>query len=323
MEWAVKNGQDLNNVNTMRALSEEAYVDANRSIFQQDNVVASTFSSALNIAAQSKKFPNLGPAVSRIGKFLVPIVKVPTNIVGEVATGVHGTAVGGARTAVAYLKGIDTLPPAQADSIMRQLKKGLIGNALILTGYYTAENIGGFYHDKDKRAAGDVQPGRYRVGNVDIPASAGHSTGAMLLNIGATVKRVQDERVKKSAPGTKGLAEGVRAAGAGLAHEIPFVPAVTGITDALGSPNGFEKYVNGMIQSTTVPALSSHIAKILDTPGSLPSNLLQEPVKRRPTNPIEAIKMGIPGLRQTVPERSEKGARPKTPFGAAPYRPTL
>jgi hypothetical protein len=306
MRWAVENGQDLNNVNTMRELSEEAYVDANRSIFMQDNVVASTFTGALRQAEMSKKAPNLGPAIARIGRFLVPIVKIPTNIVGEVATGIHGVATGGSRAAVAYLKGIDSLPPAQADSIMRQLKKGSIGNALILTGYYTANNIGGFYHDQDKRTPEDVQPGRYRIGNVDLPASAGHSTGAMLLNIGATVKRVQDERIKKSEAATKGLSQGILAAGGGLAHEIPFVPAATGITDALGSPHGFEKYVNGMIQSTTVPALSSHIAKILDTPGSLPSNILQEPVKRKPTNPLEAVKMGIPGLRQTVPERKEK-----------------
>lgn len=306
MRWAVENGQDLNNVNTMRGISEEAYVDANRSIFMQDNVVASTFTGALRMAEQSKKAPNLGPAVARIGRFLVPIVKIPTNIVGEVATGIHGVPVGGTRAAVAYLKGIDSLPPPQADSIMRQLKKGSVGGALILTGYYTADNIGGFYHDKDKRTKADVQPGRYRIGNVDLPASAGHSTGAMLLNIGATVKRVQDERINKSEPTKKGLGQGVLAAGSGLAHEIPFVPAATGITEAIGSKDGFQRYINSMIQSTTVPALSSHIAKILDTPGSLPSNLLQEPVKRKPTNPVEAVKMGVPGLRQTVPEREEK-----------------
>jgi hypothetical protein len=309
MRWAVENGQDLNNVNTMRALSEEAYVDANRSIFMQDNVVANTFTGALRMAENSKKSPNLGPAVARIGRFLVPIVKIPTNIVGEVATGVHGVATGGSRAAVAYLKGIDSLPPVQADSIMRQLKKGAIGNALILTGYYSANHIGGFYHDQDKRSPEDVQPGRYRVGNVDLPASAGHSTGAMLLNIGATVNRVQNERVHKAESDTKGLGQGVLAAAGGLAHEVPFVPAVTGITDALSSPHGFEKYVNGMIQSTTVPALSSHIAKILDTPGSLPSNLLQEPVKRKPTTPLEAVKMGIPGLRQTVPEKSKSKSK--------------
>ena len=177
---------------------------------------------------------------------------------------------------------------------------------MILTGYYAAENIGGFYHDQDKRSKEDVQPGRYRVGSVDLPASAGHSTGAMLLNIGATVKRVQNEQVRKTESTKKGLGEGVRAAGAGLAHEIPFVPAATGIIDAIGSKHGFEKYINGMVQGTTTPALSSHIARILDTPGSLPSNILEEPVKRKPTNPVEAVKMGIPGLRQTVPERKEK-----------------
>ncbi len=61
-----------------------------------------------------------------------------------------------------------------------------------------------------------------------------------------------------------------------------------------------------MIMSTTTPALFSHFAKIIDTPGTLPGNILEEPVKRKPTNPIEAFKMGIPGLRQTVPEAKKK-----------------
>jgi hypothetical protein len=263
----------------------------------------------LRMAENSKIAPNIGPAVARIGRFLVPIVKIPTNIVGEVSTGVHGVATGGTRAAIAYLRGIDDLPTAQGDSIMRQLKKGAIGNGLLLAGYYGYENIGGFYHDQDKRTPEDVQPGRYRIGNVDLPASAGHSTGAMLLNIGATVHRVQDELVKKGGTETKGLAEGVRSAGAGLAHEIPFVPAATGITDALGTKHGFEKYINGMITSTTAPALTSHIAKIIDTPGTFPRNILAEPVKRKPTTPVQAVEMGIPGLRQQVPEAKGKSGK--------------
>lgn len=303
MEWAVRNGQDINNQGVMRQLAEQAYVDANRSIFMQDNVVSKTFTGALRMAETSKVAPNLGPGLARIGRFLIPIVKVPTNIVGEVATGVHGVGTGGARAAAAYIKGVNSLEPAAADAIMRQLKKGLVGNALLLTGYYGATKIGGFYHPHDKRSAEDVQPMRYRIGNVDLPASMGHSTGAMLLNIGATMRRVSEEKTKGQ---PKGVGLGTLAAAKGLSHELPFIPAITGITDALDSGGGFQNYINQMITSTTTPALLSHAAKVIDTPGTFPQNILAEPTKRKPKTIAESLMMGIPGLRQRVPEKPEK-----------------
>lgn len=306
LKWAAEEGKNIDDPNVIGELSQEAYVDANRAIFMQDNVVSDMLSGAFRMAERSKRAPNLGPAAARTGRFLLPIVKVPTNIVGEVATGVHGTATGAVRAGNAYLKGIESLPMEQGDAIMRQLKKGLVGNALLLTGYYGYKNIGGFYHQGDQREKGDVAPGKFRVGNVDLPAYTQHSTGAMLLNIGATVHRVQDERIKKSESETKGLGSGALVAGQGLAHELPFVPAITGISDAIGSQHGFEKYINGMIQSTIVPAIVSHAAKVVDTPGSFPSNILDEPTKRTPTNLLEAVKMGIPVLRGTVPEKSDK-----------------
>lgn len=306
MKWAAEHGQDLNNQSVMRQLSEQAYIDANRSIFLQDNIVSKGFNMVNKWLETQKVNPAAGQTLSRINRFLIPIVKVPSNIVGEVAEGVHGVASGGYKAAKAYVQGVNNLEPARADLIMRQINKGLIGNALILTGYLLRDKIGGFYHDQDKRTPQDVQPGRYRVGGFDLPASAGHSTGAMLLNIGATIGRVADEKVKKTGSEVKGTVEGLRAAGAGLAHEIPFVPAATNVIDAMDSKGGFTKYINNMITSTTTPAIFSHVAKVIDTPGTFPKNMFNEATKRKPTTPVEALKMGIPGLRQTVPEKSEK-----------------
>lgn len=294
---ATREGIDLSNPETMRRLAQESYVDANRAIFMQDNVVANAFSIALRSAENSKTSPLLGPAVARIGRFLVPIVKVPTNIVGEVATGVHGTVSGSIRAAHAYMKGIDSLPPEQADAIMRQLKKGLIGNALLLTGYFGYKSIGGFYHDKDKRSDRDVQPNYFRVGGLDLPSFVSHSNGAMLLNIGATLHRVEEER---------GVPQGVLVAGSGLAKELPMIPAVTGVVSALETEDGFKKYLNQLVTSSTTPALTQHIAKVIDTPGSFPKNAFQAPNRRAPSNPIEAVEMGIPGLRQNVPQKKAK-----------------
>lgn len=300
MEFARKNGEDINDIQVMGRLSQEAYLDANRSIFMQDNVVSDTIKNALNMAEKSKKAPNLGPALARIGRFLLPIVKVPTNIVGEVATGVHGVATGGLRTAKAYYGGIQTLPPEQADSIMRQLKKGLVGNALLLTGYYGYKAIGGFYQPKDQRAESDVQPDHYRVGKVNLPGFVGHSTAAMLLNIGATLHR---EELKK------GLPSAVSGTGGGVVKQLPFVPAVTNAVEALQSDEGMKKYLQNLLISSTVPAGVAHAAKVADTPGTFPSNAFTPANKRSPSTFSEGFKAVIPGLRPQVPS-DRQSSRP-------------
>lgn len=306
IKWAAEDGKDINNPNVIGEMSQEAYVDANRSIFMQDNVASNVFSGAMRMAERNKIAPNLGPGFARLGRFLIPIVKVPTNIVGEVATGVHGVATGSVRAGAAYWRGIKSLPTEQGDAIMRQLKKGLVGNSLLLAGYFGYKSIGGFYHQGDQRTEGDVAAGRFRVGDSDLPAYTQHSTGAMLMNIGATVHRVQDERIKKSEPATKGLAIGAVAAGQGLVRELPFVPALTGAADAIGTQHGFERYINGLIMSTTTPAVVSHVAKVIDTPGSFPSNILNESTKRAPKTKLQAVEMGIPILRGNVPEKSAR-----------------
>lgn len=292
IESALRNGEDINNPNRMLEISQEAYVDANRAIFMQDNIFSSTFNNALRMAEVSKKSPNLGPALARIGRFLVPIVKVPSNIVGETATGIHGTVTGGIRAAAAYMKGIDELPAPQADAIMRQLKKGLIGNALLLFGYFSYKSVGGFHAENDKRPDSDVQPGRYRIGGVDLPNSFGHSTGAILMNVGATIHRVEEKR---------GFGSGAIAGASGVAKELPAIPAISDLASALESEHGLSKYINELATSTSTPALLQHVAKLRDTPGKFPQNILTPANKRKPTNVKEAVEMGIPGLREKVP----------------------
>lgn len=290
--FGIKNKEDINNPEVVQKYSQRAYLEANKAVFQQDNVISSGFSALLNQAKNSKKAPNLGPTFARIGNFLAPVVRVPTNIVGEVATGIHGPYIGAARAGYAYLKGIDSLPHEQADAIMSQLKRGLVGNALLLTGYFGYKSIGGFYQRDDKRPASDVQPETYKVGSVTLPRFTGHSQAGVLLDVGATLHRVQDK---------KGLASGARAATQGVVSQLPLIPVVANAAEAWGSDQALSKYINGMITSTVVPGLSSHIAKVIDTPGSFPRNAFDKANPRQPKTALDAVKVGIPGLRQQVP----------------------
>lgn len=304
IEHAIRTGENVTSIDTMHRLSQEAYLDAERAVFMQDNVISKTFTNALSMAEKNKDFPIAGPAVARIGRFLVPIVKVPTNIVGEVATGVHGLGTGLVRAGAAYTKGIDSLKPEQADAIMRQLKKGLIGNALLLTGYFGYQGIGGFYQKNDKRSPNDVQPDHFRIGSVTLPGFVSHSNGAMLLNLGATFRRADNKGL--IAGGVPGAAKGASAAGRGLVKQLPFVPAATNIVEALDSDEGLHKYVRDMALGSVVPAALSHIAKVTDTPGTFPKNALTPATKRYPRTNTDYLKAQVPGYRSQLPTYRQK-----------------
>jgi hypothetical protein len=67
-------------------------------------------------------------------KPLAPLLAA-TNIGGEAFTYALGLVTGLIGVVGAYLRGIQNLSPTQADTIMRRLKKGTVGAAMILLGY--------------------------------------------------------------------------------------------------------------------------------------------------------------------------------------------
>lgn len=297
IQFARENGQDITDPNVMTALSQSAYVDANRSIFMQDNWATKGFSGLKRIVEGAG-----APGAARLMQFLVPIVKVPTNIVGEAYEGTPvSLAHAAAKTAKAYMKGIDQLPPEEADVIMRQLKKGLIGTAALTFGYLAANSIGGFYRKGEKRKDGDLKSGEYKIGGEVMPKWFGHTPIAMLMNLGATAARARKEGAES------GVIEGTK----GFAREVPFVPAVTNLIDALGNENSTQRYVASMIAGTAEPSILPQIARAKDTPGTLPKNILT-PARQRESRPgyvnktVDELKLGIPGLREQVPLRSRR-----------------
>jgi hypothetical protein len=122
----------------------------------------------------------------------------------------------------------------------------------------------------------------------------------MVLNEGSHLKKLQGTDPEKK-EGAKELAYMAKT-------DIPFMYSITDISKALDAhqSNAFLGWINNMVQSTVVPQVSTQIAKTLDKPGSFPSNLSQRPNYRVANNPVEAVKLGVPGLRQTVPVKQKK-----------------
>jgi len=122
----------------------------------------------------------------------------------------------------------------------------------------------------------------------------------MVLNEGSYLKKLEgnDPEKKEGAKELKYMAK----------TAIPFAYTITDAAEMLGqhTSESVLKWIHNMTQSTVVPQLVTQVAKATDKPGTFPSNLGQKPTYRKPKDTAEAIKLGIPGLRQTVPPYAPK-----------------
>lgn len=290
---AIKNGVDVTDPAVQTRLLGEALDDGYRSIFMQDNFAARKFNNLATMMELDKKAPILGKVSAATMRFLLPIVRVPMNIVSETAQGIYGVPVGSIKLVQAMRNGIRDLPPEQADAIMRNLKKGSIGAALMALGYLSPENVGG-YDWREKRQEGDVKTGGFKVFDVNMPRWMTHAPWFELMQFGATIRHVKDQTVKATGD-SKGIDEGLWAAGFGLLEQTPFYGEMLRAGRASEGTTLRNQFLGELLKGTLEPAALQKIAEWSD-----------EDVKRNPKTITEHLEMGIPGLRQNVPEKIDK-----------------
>lgn len=291
----VANGEDVSDPMVQENILMGAYKDANRAIFMQDNKITTGWQRMVNYFDSVD--PKTGKAPSKLTatalQWLVPFVKVPTNIAAEIGTNVYGVPVGVGKIVYhTFSKGMEGLSADEKDAIVRNLKKGSLGAAALTLGYMNPQVFGGYYQDKEKRKEGDAKAGALKIFGVNIPAWLIESPIFQAMQIGATVRRVKDTMVKGE---PKGLSEGIWAGALGLADHVPMLDQPMRIFNAIKDPKERQWYVGELAKSTIDPALLSKISEWTDSGG-----------KRNPETIGEHIEMGIPGLRQNVPEKKTK-----------------
>ena len=272
MNNAAENGIDIMNPMVQATISTQAYIDANRAIFMQDNIATKAYKSFI---ASLERGGNLGNTSATALKIILPIVKVPTNYVAEVTSYAGGYAKALPLIGKAIFKGVDSLTPEQSDYVMRNLKKGSLGAAFIALGYFNAGAIGGYYQRGNKRDESDVKAGGLRLFGEDMPRWLVHTPLLECLQIGATLKRVQDTYEAKGQEGG-GLASGL-AVGKGLAEEIPFVKSPAEIYEASSSSKAATKYAKRLGESFVNPQFLQDVGlKIFDEKKSENTPLTKE-----------------------------------------------
>lgn len=283
-------GRDVSSPAALMRVGVEAYKDSQRAKFQQDNRVVDAWKRAISTLTA----PEASGGARALGtgmKLLVPVVRVPTNLVAEAFQYAFGSVTGSVRAAAALAKGVQSLKPAEADAIMRSLKKGSLGLAVMALGYFNPDMIGGFF--SGRRREEDVKEGTIRTGIGDIPAWAMHNPLLEVLQFGATVRRAADS------VGPAGHQSFAAAAGQGilgLAEQVPFVRETVEVGRVF-NPRQRGVFFGQLAKSFAVPQFFQWIA------GRMDLNAAGEPTRRNPQSVWQHVKMGIPGMRSQVPAR--------------------
>ncbi|MEI9893789.1 MAG: hypothetical protein WDN28_07770 [Chthoniobacter sp.] len=124
VDYALRHGVDASDPMVQTKLSLEAYKDANRSIFMEDNRVVDAYNWMLRGLMRPNKETGRPSIAGKLGetfvKVTMPVVRIPTNVVARTFEYSFGTAAGAARIARAvFNEGLSDLHPAEADAIMR------------------------------------------------------------------------------------------------------------------------------------------------------------------------------------------------------------
>lgn len=299
-ELLMRNGVDVSDPLVQTRIAVEAYKDANRAIFMQDNQVVKAWRAGMAtlsaVEKQTGHVPAERKAIATTLNAAFPIVKVPTNIVAEAIDYATGLVTGSAKLAKAFHDGIETLTPEQGDEIMRQMKKGSLGAAVMLLGYYAPQIAGGYYQAGEKRPKSEVPYDAVRVGGQNIPANVAHHPLLDVLQLGATVRRVADSEHRGE---RKGMSEGLWAGGLGLLDEVPFVREQQE-TIGLMDPRSRDAYLAELGRQRLTPALLQYIAEHTDKDAQ--GNI----IPRQATGVVQGVESGVPGLREKLPEKEQR-----------------
>jgi len=301
MDAAAKSGLDITDPIVQSKIGLDAYKDANRQIFTEKNMLADAFNRAVARFGEADKAtgkPTLtGKVAQTAARFELPIVRIPLNIVKRAFEYSFGTAIGSVRLARALSSGLDNLRPEEADVIIRNLKRGSLGLAVMAIGFFNPENVGGYYQKGHKRDPQDVGAGSLRVFGHDIPPALIHNPLLEQLQIGATMRRVVDSKLHKKDKENQSYPDAVMAAYSGLIEETPFVRQAEDSLKGL-DPTQRQQFL-GELMKSSIPGVVEWAARKSDT------DRYGFPVTRKPKTALQYPESAIPGLRQNVPIRTQ------------------
>ena len=287
MAKAIELGEDVSNPDVQYRIGAEAYIDAQRSIFMNDNVLTKRYTNLLNTLESSKgKYANYEKLAASLMRLLVPVVKIPINYTLETSKYVPGITT--LRDFYTIFKhGLDNLTPEQTDVLLRSLKKQGVGAGIFMLGRMFSNNIGGYYQDNEKRAREEVKAGDIKIGDFEISHTLLHSPLFEIMMMGATYERLKQKSILEGKTNLEANVEGGFGATTGLAEQIPQFPVMEDIVKASKTDDSFLNWLGSTLNRTYNPQLAKNIVDIFEQKTSE-----GETIKRQPRGFVEQLEKG-------------------------------
>lgn len=236
-----------------------------------------------------------GQAVGALLRSQMPIVRIPINLVKE---GIELTAGVPTGLVKAFMADVSKMTPGEADTIMRNLKKGSIGPALLAIGWVGYKGMGGMYREGHKPPNKNIGYNDVKVGNTEISHHWLHAPVAEVAQMGALAHYVYDED-RKHKGGTLGsvLYASLQAGGA-FTMDQPLVEGPKALVEAAHGGKSFQHWAGAMGRQYLEPGAMQYVARQQDL------NAKGQPNPRKPQNFVQEMEMGVPGLRKKVPSKN-------------------
>ncbi len=273
---------------TQAMITAKAYAEGLRSISLQPNELTQWWNGMLRKGRNAGGFKAVAATAA---EFEMPVVKVPTNLADEIMAFAGGSLRASPLIFNAIREGTAKLTPDEADYVARNLNKNGLGAAVMLTAYFAGPSIiGAFYQTGDnKKHPKPLDEGAVEIGGHEIPHYVLEHPLFTAMTIGATLRRVVTDEGKSEGDGLIAVMKGV---GGG----IPFLATIGDITSAARSAKAVQVFAGKQTAGLYTPPDLARYAKDSDPEET-----------RKPQNFLDALKMGIPGLREQV-ATSDKAA---------------
>jgi hypothetical protein len=310
---AKRKGADVDNPVVQASIGAMAYQDAMRHVLMEDNLASKGYQKVIDWL--EKKGGIGGQFAALTMKELMPIVKIPTNMILNAARATLGTPLAGgmivARGIAEVMSkgnsewGISKLTPEQSDALLRNFRKGNVGMALMLAGFFAPNAFGAaHYYQKGVDQPEGLEEGDVKFFGVKIPKWLADNPYLVTMKVGASLRSAFNYYTDEKDEGfVQAATSSLMHTSAGAAEETPLIGSPAQLYQAATGYGGNYFWYN-LVKSTLEPGILQEIAEDSDVKGDEWFDVIGgDRIKRKPANTLDAIKTGIPSLREQVPEK--------------------